>query len=132
MKALVIIILVCFLIFLYCIIRILRNIEYLKNQNDMIYENKFEEIRKEVYPKDFTNNKILYDFEFKNSNIKDLPMSARLFTCLNVAEIEDIEQIIQYSRKELLGLRNFGKKSMFELEKLMDKYDLKFKQERHK
>lgn len=43
MEALTIIILICVLIGLYCLVKIMKGMAKLKEQNDMIYEKKLEE-----------------------------------------------------------------------------------------
>ena len=121
MEILTIIVLICVAIMFYVLIRIMRGMERLKRQNDIIYQ---VELRKS---KDLITEDIPYDFEFESDHIKEIPMSTRLFCCLNAMEIEYLSQITQYTRKEILEFRNFEKKFMFELEELMDKYNLKFK-----
>jgi DNA-directed RNA polymerase subunit alpha len=45
---------------------------------------------------------------------------------LKAAEVETLGDLVQYNRNDLLKFRNFGKKSLAELEELLDKMNLSF------
>ncbi len=56
----------------------------------------------------------------------DLDLSVRALNCLKAAEIDTLGDLIQYNKTDLLKFRNFGKKSLTELENLLDIKNLDF------
>ncbi|MCX6755568.1 MAG: hypothetical protein NT068_03495 [Candidatus Nomurabacteria bacterium] len=64
--------------------------------------------------------------KFYLTNIMDMDLSVRLYTCLSYAEIEYGWQILTISKHDFLKFRNFGKKSMIELEELIHNKKLVF------
>ena len=48
-----------------------------------------------------------------------LPISLRAYTALRKAEIFTLNHLLNYSKGELLKLKNFGPKSLFEVEKTL-------------
>jgi len=54
--------------------------------------------------------------------IEELDLSVRAFNCLKANDISSVGQLLQRKEDELLGLRNFGRKSLDEIkEKLVEK-----------
>ena len=51
-----------------------------------------------------------------NLDIANLNLSLRPYTCLKRANIENVRDLVAYSREELLLLKNFGKRSLEEVE----------------
>jgi len=66
--------------------------------------------------------------ESKKHHIVDLDFSVRALLILKQKGIIFLEDIMKYSRKDLLRFRNMGKKSMTEVEEMMKKYNLSFRQ----
>lgn len=65
--------------------------------------------------------------ELLQTRIWDIPeFSVRTLNCLKFAEVETLEELVQYDKKTFLRFRNFGKKSLSELEEVMDGYGLHF------
>ena len=60
------------------------------------------------------------------SRLVDLDLSVRALKCLKAAEIETLGDLVQYNKSDLLKFRNFGKKSLTELEALLDMKNLSF------
>ena len=60
------------------------------------------------------------------TKLVDLDLSVRALNCLKAADVETLGQLVQYNKSDLMKFRNFGKKSMTELEKLVDKKGLTF------
>ncbi len=56
----------------------------------------------------------------------DLDLSVRALNCLKAADVETLGELVGYNKTDLMKFRNFGKKSMTELEKLVDKKGLTF------
>jgi DNA-directed RNA polymerase alpha subunit len=65
--------------------------------------------------------------------VSDIDISCRLYGCLRSCDfglgINFLDELSFFTRKEVLNLRNLGKKSFFTLEKYMKMYDVKFKGE---
>jgi len=60
------------------------------------------------------------------TRLVDLDLSVRALNCLKAADVETLGELVQYNKSDLMKFRNFGKKSMTELEKLVDKKGLTF------
>jgi DNA-directed RNA polymerase subunit alpha len=60
------------------------------------------------------------------SKLVDLDLSVRALNCLKAADIETLGDLVSYNRNDLLKFRNFGKKSLTELEDLVEAKGLSF------
>jgi DNA-directed RNA polymerase subunit alpha len=60
------------------------------------------------------------------SSLSDLDLSVRAINCLNSAEVHTLGDLCKIPRSELLKFRNFGKKSLTELEEKLDSLHLSF------
>lgn len=60
------------------------------------------------------------------TKLVDLDLSVRALNCLKAAEIETLGDLVQYNKNDLLKFRNFGRKSLTELENLLDVKNLNF------
>lgn len=58
--------------------------------------------------------------------LTDLDLSVRAFNCLKAAEVKTLGDLVSYNIADLLKLRNFGKKSLSELEELVAEKGLTF------
>lgn len=56
----------------------------------------------------------------------DLNLSVRALNCLKAADVETLGDLIQYNKNDLLKFRNFGKKSLNELDDLLESLNLEF------
>ena len=56
----------------------------------------------------------------------DLNLSVRALNCLKAAEVETLGQLVTHNRNDLLKFRNFGKKSLSELEEILEGLNLSF------
>jgi DNA-directed RNA polymerase subunit alpha len=56
----------------------------------------------------------------------DLDLSVRALNCLKAAEVESLGDLVAYNKNDLLKFRNFGKKSLTELEELVKAKNLQF------
>jgi DNA-directed RNA polymerase subunit alpha len=59
-----------------------------------------------------------------NMSVKELELTVRSANCLAAAKIENIGDLVCRTEPEMLKYRNFGKKSLDEITKLLVKYDL--------
>lgn len=60
------------------------------------------------------------------TKLADLDLSVRALNCLQAAEVETLGDLVVYQKQDLLKIRNFGKKSLTELEVLMEEKKLEF------
>ena len=60
------------------------------------------------------------------TKLSDMELSVRALNCLKAADIDTFADLVSHQRGELMKFRNFGKKSMNEIEVLIDKVKLTF------
>ncbi|MBR6212646.1 MAG: hypothetical protein IKQ64_06355, partial [Bacteroidales bacterium] len=60
------------------------------------------------------------------TKLSDMELSVRALNCLKAADIDTFADLVSHQRGELMKFRNFGKKSMNEIEMLIDKVKLGF------
>ena len=60
------------------------------------------------------------------TKLSDMGLSVRAYNCLKAADIDTFADLVSYSRNELMKFRNFGKKSLNELDQLVEKMKLQF------
>jgi len=58
--------------------------------------------------------------------LEDLELSVRAYNCLKAAKINTLEELVTYDTNTLLKFRNFGKKSLTEIEALLIEKGLSF------
>jgi len=69
---------------------------------------------------------ILHMRKLLKTSLEDLDLSVRAYNCLKAAKINSLGEMVQYETHELLKFRNFGKKSLSELEELVRDKGLTF------
>jgi DNA-directed RNA polymerase alpha subunit len=62
------------------------------------------------------------------TNLVDFDMSIRSLNCLRASKIYTLKDLTSKTRKDLLKFRNFGKASILELDELLEKEGLSFKE----
>ncbi len=60
------------------------------------------------------------------TKLSDVGLSVRAYNCLKAADIDTFADLVSYSRNELMKFRNFGKKSLNEIDQLVEKMKLQF------
>ena len=60
------------------------------------------------------------------TKLVDMDLSVRALNCLKAADVETLGDLVSYNKNDLLKFRNFGKKSLTELEDLVDNKGLSF------
>ncbi|WP_341655371.1 DNA-directed RNA polymerase subunit alpha [Blattabacterium cuenoti] len=89
---------------------------------EKIGEKKQEKINEnKKYDEDFVRMRTLL-----KSKLSDMDLSVRTKNCLKSASIMTIEDLVSCSRSNILKMRNFGKKSLDELESKMKEKGLYF------
>lgn len=72
------------------------------------------------------DEEILKMRQLLNSRLVDMDLSVRALNCLKAAEVDTLGQLVTYHRSDLLKFRNFGKKSLTELDELLERNNLAF------
>ena len=78
----------------------------------------------------FTNDEFdedaLHMRQMLKTKLVDMDLSVRALNCLKAAEVETLGDLVKFQRNDLLKFRNFGKKSLTELDELLDNLNLSF------
>jgi DNA-directed RNA polymerase subunit alpha len=69
---------------------------------------------------------ILHMRKLLKTSLEDLDLSVRAYNCLKAAKINSLGELVKYDTHELLKFRNFGKKSLVEIEELLQNKGLTF------
>ena len=68
---------------------------------------------------DIVDEHILHMRKLLKTSLEDLDLSVRAYNCLKAAKINTLAELVRYDTHELLKFRNFGKKSLVEIEELL-------------
>ena len=60
------------------------------------------------------------------TKLSDMDLSVRALNCLKAADIETFADLVSHQRSELMKFRNFGKKSLTEIDMLIERLKLSF------
>jgi len=60
------------------------------------------------------------------SKLSEMNLSVRALNCLKAADVETLGELVRFNKNDLLKFRNFGKKSLTELDELLDNLNLTF------
>jgi DNA-directed RNA polymerase subunit alpha len=55
-----------------------------------------------------------------------MDLSVRALNCLKAAEVETLGELVSFNKNDLMKFRNFGKKSLIELDELVANKNLNF------
>lgn len=69
---------------------------------------------------------ILHMRKILKTPLEDMDLSVRAYNCLKAAKINTLSELVQYDTNELLKFRNFGRKSLVEIEDLIKDKGLSF------
>ena len=69
---------------------------------------------------------ILHMRQLLKTKLSDQDLSVRALNCLKAAEVETVGDLVRFHRNDLLKFRNFGKKSLSELDELLESLNLHF------
>ncbi len=72
------------------------------------------------------DEEVLHMRQLLKTKLTDLDLSVRALNCLKAAEVSLMGELVQFNRNDLLKFRNFGKKSLTELNELLEKNNLEF------
>lgn len=68
----------------------------------------------------------LHTRQLLKTKLVDMDLSVRALNCLKAADVDTLGDLVSYSKNDLLKFRNFGKKSLAELEELVKSKNLNF------
>ena len=69
---------------------------------------------------------ILHMRQLLKTKLSDQDLSVRALNCLKAADVDTVGDLVKLNRNDLLKFRNFGKKSLTELDELLASLNLKF------
>ncbi len=69
---------------------------------------------------------VLHMRQLLKTKLSDQDLSVRALNCLKAAEVETVGDLVRFNRNDLLKFRNFGKKSLSELDELLANLNLHF------
>lgn len=72
------------------------------------------------------DEEILHMRQLLKTKLVDLDLSVRALNCLKAAEVETLGDLVKFNKNDLLKFRNFGKKSLTELDELLESMNLMF------
>lgn len=72
------------------------------------------------------DEEVLHMRQLLKSKLVDMDLSVRALNCLKAAEVETLGELVRYNKNDLLKFRNFGKKSLTELDELLESLNLTF------
>ena len=72
------------------------------------------------------DEEVLHMRQLLKTKLTDMYLSVRALNCLKSAEVETLGELVVFNKTDLLKFRNFGKKSLTELEELLQSLNLSF------
>ena len=72
------------------------------------------------------DEEVLHMRQLLKTKLVDMNLSVRALNCLKAADVETLGELVQFNKNELLKFRNFGKKSLTELDDLLESLNLSF------
>ena len=72
------------------------------------------------------DEEVLHMRQLLKTKLVDMDLSVRALNCLKSAEVETLGELVVFNKTDLLKFRNFGKKSLTELDELLAKLNLSF------
>lgn len=72
------------------------------------------------------DEEVLHMRQLLKTKLVDMDLSVRALNCLKAADVETLGELVTYNRNDLLKFRNFGKKSLTELDDLLNNMNLTF------
>jgi DNA-directed RNA polymerase subunit alpha len=72
------------------------------------------------------DEEVLHMRQLLKSKLVDMDLSVRALNCLKSAEVETLGELVVFNKTDLLKFRNFGKKSLTELDEFLASLNLSF------
>ncbi len=80
----------------------------------------------EKYENEEFDEEVLHMRQLLKTKLIDIDLSVRALNCLKAADVETLADLVVFNKNDLLKFRNFGKKSLTELDDLLDSLNLNF------
>ena len=93
-------------------------------QHFMLFSD--EKINLETDSVDDFDEDTLHMRQLLKTELTDFGLSVRALNCLKTAEVYTLGELVSFKKSDMLKFRNFGKKSLTELEELIDEKGLHF------
>jgi len=93
-------------------------------QHFMLFSD--EKINLEADIADDFDEDTLHMRQLLKTELTDFGLSVRALNCLKTAEVYTLGELVSFKKSDMLKFRNFGKKSLTELEELIDEKGLNF------
>ena len=78
------------------------------------------------FSNDEFDEEVLHMRQLLKTKLVDLDLSVRALNCLKAADVDTLGDLVKFNKNDLLKFRNFGKKSLTELEDLLEAMSLSF------
>ena len=72
------------------------------------------------------DEEVLHMRQQLKTQLVDMDLSVRALNCLKAADVETLGELVVFNKNDLLKFRNFGKKSLTELDELLERLSLNF------
>lgn len=72
------------------------------------------------------DEEVLHMRQLLKTRLVDMDLSVRALNCLKAADVDTLGELVTYHRNDLLKFRNFGKKSLTELDDMLQSLNLSF------
>ncbi|MCH5219417.1 MAG: DNA-directed RNA polymerase subunit alpha [Muribaculaceae bacterium] len=72
------------------------------------------------------DEEVLHMRQLLKTKLVDMNLSVRALNCLKSAEVETLGELVEYNKNDLLKFRNFGRKSLTELDEFLNELNLSF------
>lgn len=72
------------------------------------------------------DEEVLHMRQLLKTKLSDMGLTVRALNCLKSAEVETLGELVAFNKNDLLRFRNFGRKSLTELEEILAKNNLSF------
>ena len=96
-------------------------------QHFMLFSDERITIELETKPvTDEFDEELLKMRQLLKTRLQDMDLSVRALNCLKAAEVDTLGDLVKFSKNDLLKFRNFGKKSLTELDHVLEGMKLYF------
>ena len=92
----------------------------------LVSDEKIAVEESQVEEPDNYDEEILHMRQMLKTKLADMDLSVRALNCLKAAEVETLGDLVTYTKSDLMKFRNFGKKSLTELDELVENKGLTF------
>ena len=104
----------------------------LRNNIEILHKLKYKHLIPETprqllqFANEEFDEEVLHMRQLLKTKLVDMDLSVRALNCLKAADVDTLGDLVTYNRNDLLKFRNFGKKSLTELDDLLDNMGLNF------